>query len=184
MLLCVDIKIERKDYGNMAWFRKSKHKAPKEKSRGFFMSAGHGLYRNFFYVTGWLSFGFLKGNTVSLWRGIKQVLSFREKAERAETFEQAMYRLGLTEKDIAERYKNTRTQLFVYLSLSIAIFIYAIYISVVASLVTSVICFIIGSACLVKAISQHFWMYQIRQRRLGCSIKEYFYAQQKGTRQK
>jgi len=100
-----------------------------------------------------------------------------KKATGSETFEEAMKRLELTEADL-ERRKREFTQLFYFfLTLSIVIVCYALYVAFTGGMVTSIIAFCLAMYAMAQAFRFHFWLFQVKHRKLGCTIKEWLNAQ-------
>ncbi len=98
---------------------------------------------------------------------------------RTETFEQALKRLNLTKSDIDARYREFRRLALTFGLLFIAVLAYIGYLlsgldpavtwkAVALSVAVSLI-------ALVQFFRFHFWMFQIRRKKLGCSFKDYFF---------
>ncbi len=142
---------------------------------GFFSRAKDvgGVIFNF-RVTKWMGLDQIKRNTTGVYR-IGHAVVTPEQADYDETFEQAMQRLGLTEEILQQRRKEFTTLLFIYILAAIAIFAYSLYIVINYK---NFMGFIMGLAvtvfALVHAFRYHFWLYQIKHRKLGSSIKDWF----------
>lgn len=93
-----------------------------------------------------------------------------------QSFEQAVKQYGLTEQDIQKRMK---THLIVAICCFIAIFpvfIYALYlffakVMILPGFVALMVSFLLSA----YAFREHFNYFQMKQRRLGCSVKEWFH---------
>ena len=91
-----------------------------------------------------------------------------------ETFEEAVLRLNLTEKDLAARKKEFSNLFFIFLLISISFFAYTMFITVQYK---NVYGFILGigitALALTKTFRYHFWLTQINKRKLGLNFKEW-----------
>lgn len=98
-----------------------------------------------------------------------------QKAERIETFEEALQRLKITEEDLNQRKKEFRRLVIIYLLLSILLLAYSIYILIFNNNFGGfAIAFALTLYTIINAFKFHFWLFQIRKRKLGCTIKEWF----------
>lgn len=116
-------------------------------------------------------------NIVNTSRDYKRMLkdmSTPQQAQYSETFEQAIDRLGLTQEDIDQR-KIEFTRLFIFfIVLSIAIIGYGLYMAITGNMISALISFCISLYSLTQAFRFHFWLFQIKHKKLGCTIKEWF----------
>jgi intracellular multiplication protein IcmV len=87
-----------------------------------------------------------------------------------ESFEQAMQRLNLTEKDLQQRVHEFTRLFLICISLTLLAFIYAMYLlfhgSIRGCFVGLAITFMLGA----QAFRYHFWRFQILHRRLGVTF--------------
>lgn len=101
-----------------------------------------------------------------------------EHAEREETFEEALVRLNLSEKDIQARYSEFKRLSIIFFTLFILLLCYFIYlilgISGPVSWRAYLLTLVVMGMALAQFIRFHFWLFQIKQRKLGCSFKAYF----------
>lgn len=133
-----------------------------------------------------------------LWLGWKQISSstkdIKETAEfifnksdpkekKKETFEQAVYRLRLDEKDIHRRAMNFLRLAIFYLVFSFVLFIYAIYLFLETShLLAVAMTFALSIVLLAYAYREHFWYFQLKKRKFGCTLKEWVAFTFKGAK--
>jgi intracellular multiplication protein IcmV len=125
---------------------------------------------------------------VGKWMGVDQVKQsysqlyqitlavFRpEQAELSETFEEALIRLDLTEADIEQRRIEFTRLMIIYAFVSLAIFSYSIWIVYAyKNLLGFGMGFSITIFALTYAFRYHFWLFQIKHRKLGCSLRDWF----------
>jgi len=158
----------------MAFFRKKRETAAEQPKRSIPGSVTRGVFRTFANAPAWLGYPLLKEQSAGVFHLIKGILFRRFAASRYETFEQAMLRLNLTEQDIKQRARNIRIQFWVYTLMALLVLVYSGYLLFSSTLVAAALGFIVMCLCIMKAASMHFWLFQIKKRRLGCSMKEWF----------
>ncbi len=121
-----------------------------------------------------LGYNRLKNEAQGL-RSIAAGLTKTPEPVREESFEEALVRLNLTPQDIAKREQEFKRLVIVFSSISICVFGYFIYSltqkAVIASLGSLGIFFFL----LAQVFRYHFWLFQIRQKRLGCTFKEWLH---------
>lgn len=142
---------------------------------GFFSgikNAGGAIFN--FRVTKWVGLDQIKANSRNL-VNIGQSLITPQQANYKETFEEALVRLNITEEQIQQRRKEFTRLMVIYLGISLLIFAYSIFI---VYKYKNIMGFIMGFAltifALTHAFKYHFWIYQIKHRRLGCTLREWF----------
>lgn len=132
--------------------------------------------------------GYIVNFKVNKWFGIDQVkdssknflnlgrsVFIPQQSDHVETFEQAMQRLNITEAELKQRQKEFTRLMIVYLLISIAIFCYSIYIVVEhKNLMGFMMGFAVTLYSLTYVFRYHFWIYQIKNKKLGCTLREWF----------
>ena len=98
------------------------------------------------------------------------------------TFEECMQHYNLTEDDIKKRMKNSRIVAIICLSLSICMTVYMFYLFVRHLPLSAIICAVLTLVLLAYAFREHFNYFQMKQRRLGCTFKDWFAATFKGKK--
>lgn len=91
-----------------------------------------------------------------------------------ESFEEALLRLNLTEADVQLRTKEFSRLAIIFMLMAAASFIYSIYNAAVGSISGFLLGFVVTLIVLCRAIYFHFWLFQLKHRKLGCSLKEWF----------
>lgn len=123
----------------------------------------------------WMSLSYLK--TVSSQTGsILTKLVVPKKATRVETFEQALERLNLTEADLEQRKKEFTQFVWLFLGIAFIIIAYAIYMIFKGYPIVGLISFCISLYALSQAFHFHFWLFQMKHRKLGCTLQEWFHS--------
>ena len=98
------------------------------------------------------------------------------KAKHHETFEEAIERLGLTDKDIAERMKSFRFQARIIAIVALALLSYAIYLFTADYFIAGFIAILVTGVAVSLAVKEHFRYFQMKQRRLGCTLGQWLKA--------
>lgn len=89
------------------------------------------------------------------------------------TFEEAMQYYGLTEADIKKRMHISLQITIVCLALSILMIGYSVYLFITALPLSAFVCVILTWLLWAYAFREHFNYFQMKQRRLGCTFKEW-----------
>ena len=97
-----------------------------------------------------------------------------EEAIREESFEEALERLQLTEADIVKQEKNFQRLFLIFFGATVGIFIYAFSMLMLHAYVASLASFGLTAFLLAQTFRYHFWWFQMKHRKLGCSLKEWF----------
>lgn len=120
----------------------------------------------------WFDWNRLKISTIYLMKGIKHFFVIQQQA--GESFEAATQRLKLTEADLVTRKKGLLRLSLIMLAFACIMFFYAIYLLVMGSPMGGILALVVMLIALVLAFRYHFWCFQIQQRKLGCSINDWF----------
>lgn len=129
-------------------------------------------------VDRWMSYDYVKGTTQRTMDVVRDTFT-PEYAEFQETFEEALVRMNLTEQDLADRVREFTFMCRFNLLLTLLVLSYTVYMALFGSFIASLIALCLSFWCAVQAFRYHFWVFQIRQRRLGCTFKEWFDAEMK-----
>lgn len=91
-----------------------------------------------------------------------------------ESFTEVVKRLKLSPDDVLARKQGLFRITILMLFIAFLLFCYAVYQLFHGWLLGTILSFIIMSLALVLAFRYHFWYFQIKQQRLGCTIREWF----------
>ncbi len=138
------------------------------KKRGFF----RGLTSTFFDVPRWVNAKQYIETNRTLYTRIKDVFRI-SKAQREETFEAAMYRLKLTEKDLQERAQANQRAIIILLSFIGVLCLYGFFLIFQGAVAGAFIVLAVIALSAVRAFQYSFWNFQIKNRKLGCSFKDW-----------
>lgn len=134
--------------------------------------------------TRWAGTDHLKENA-SVIKNLARSIFRRNKGEdagRVESFEQALQRLGMSEQDLQKRMNNSKIIVAFAGSLAFLVFLYMFYMFLHHSVLSGIVCLVLTIVLLSYAVREHFNLFQMRQRRLGCTLKEWFNYTVKGSK--
>jgi intracellular multiplication protein IcmV len=129
--------------------------------------------KTFFNPRGWLGYDTLKTSSLGLWVILKDLFTVAEPA-RQETFEVALKRLNLTEEDLKKsaRFYTILTAIFVVLgSISFLFCFYFLFYH--QTLSGCMLAIATAAVFFAQAFRYHFWLFQIKHRKLGCTLEEW-----------
>jgi len=96
------------------------------------------------------------------------------KAEREESFQQAMDRLDIEDKDLRTRLKEFLFLVAVFLIVAMLLFIYTVHLVMQLHFRAAAMALGATFLSLSLAIRYDFWRFQIKQQKLGCTLREWF----------
>ena len=140
---------------------------------GFWSGLKKGV-KPFVDVSSWLNLDQLKnyGKSIS---DIGKSLFIAQKASRNETFEAALKRFNLSEAELQKKAEDLHKLSVIFSVFAVCLLAYFIYLLVThGSIMAIIVTLVLSSVIFAKAFSYHFWVFQIKKRRLGCSLQEWF----------
>jgi intracellular multiplication protein IcmV len=130
--------------------------------------------KTFFNPLGWLGYNELKNNSKIIWSTVKKIGEVEEPT-RTETFEEATQRFELTEVEVKQISENYLMYAIILVILAAFAFGGGVVFLIAYGKFSA---FILATACtailLSYAISFHFWHFQIKHRKLGCTFAEWW----------
>lgn len=126
-----------------------------------------------FQVRTWFDWERVKGFTLYLGNGIKR-LFIPQQVTKVESFDAAMTRLRISNADLLLKQKALFRLSMVMVCAASLILIYAGYHLYHGAYKATIISLVVMLIALVLAFRYHFWYFQIKQRKLGCSFQEWF----------
>lgn len=121
----------------------------------------------------WIGYDSLKTQTNSIWDLMRGMFT-PARPTRTETFEAAMKRLDLTEKDLKATMQTYRYFLWIFLALSGLSLLFGIFLLIAYLTFAG---FILGCVVSIFFLSQafrySFWLFQMKNRKLGCTFEEW-----------
>lgn len=127
-----------------------------------------------FKFSQWLGLDQVKENGRTI-RGLYQdIYSTEKKQSGPETFEQAMARFGLSEADLAKKKSVARRFAYGFFLGGCPIFVYSMYLLFTGSPLSAFASFALAFLLWAYAFRESFHLYQMKQRRLGCTLSQWF----------
>ncbi len=127
-------------------------------------------------VPKWVDYQQLVKNNRSIFSFIKKFF-IPEQAKIQESFEEALSRLKLTSADLMQRRKEFSRLMWIWIFLFLINIAYSIYLLHHHSYRGFYPCLGISIIILTQVFRYHFWLFQIKQRRLGCSFRNWLNGQ-------
>lgn len=125
-------------------------------------------------VPKWIDYQQLVKNNRSIFGFIKKFF-IPDHAKTQESFEEALIRLKLTSADLMQRTKEFTRLLWIWIFLFFVSVSYSVYLLLyIHSLRGFFPCLGICIIILTQVFRYHFWLFQIKQRRLGCNFHDWF----------
>jgi intracellular multiplication protein IcmV len=140
------------------------------------------IVKQIFNVRAWLDYDRLKSFTVYLVAGFQRMFIPQQRTDQGESFEAAIARLNLNAQEL--RAKQTALYRLSILMCTAAsfIFIYAMYQLYYGGYRAVVVSLVLMLVALVLAFRYHFWYFQIKARKLGCSLSDWYRQGLKGDK--
>ena len=130
--------------------------------------------KTFFDPTAWLGWNELSSYNQVIGGTLKTTFT-PDETRRTETFEQALQRLRVTEADLQETAKRYQLYRLIFLLLSIgSLLVGFYYLFAFKTLAGLVLAIAVASLFGAQAFRYDFWYFQIKQRKLGCTVDEWW----------
>lgn len=97
-----------------------------------------------------------------------------KKTKLTESFDEAQKRMKLTDEALVSRGRALLRLSILMTAIGVFLFCYAIYHFIYGTVHAGIFALALTSLSLVYALRYHFWYFQIKTRRLGCTLKEWF----------
>ncbi len=96
-----------------------------------------------------------------------------EQATTQESFDQALARLRVTEADLTQRIKEFTRLLWIWIVLLIVCIAYSLHLLTEHALRGFFPCLGLSFVILTQVFRYHFWIFQVKHRRLGCTFRDW-----------
>lgn len=128
--------------------------------------------RHFLNVRRWMAYDYLKNNAKTIYKQGSQVFA-GSKAQKPESFNQAVDRLHLNDKDLQVRFDNCRKTFYLFATIASALALYTLYMLIRHSFAGALLGAAVTTLIGLHAFKYHFWMFQIKHKKLGCTFNEW-----------
>lgn len=140
------------------------------------------IFKRIFNVRAWADWDRVKAFTVYLLNGIKKYFVPQGDQGKGESFAAAKARLNLTDEELLSKQQGLFRLSVLMVTVAVLLLGYSVYHVFCGSFRAVVVSCVVMVISLVLAFRYHFWYFQIKERKLGCSIAEWFKHGLKGER--
>lgn len=141
---------------------------------GLFRTVSKGVSSGF-RINRWLGTDRIKASTQSVRKLAKAaVKTEQEEAIAGKSFEEVLRHYNMTEDDLKKRIDQGNKIILFCLGGSVLSFAYMIYQFSSQEIIAGIVCGMLTLLMLAYAFREHFNIFQMKQRRLGCTMKEWF----------
>lgn len=129
----------------------------------------------FFNPRAWGDYDRSKAISLFFLEMIERFFVIRGKNKKnTESFDRAAAKFDLDEKALEAKAEGLKRLSYSLVGMAVFLVLYTFYQLFFGSFRGAIIAFIEVGIALVLAFRYHFWHYQIKQRKLGCSVKEWY----------
>lgn len=125
-------------------------------------------------VRKWSDYDRLKSFTLYLGEGFRKMFIPQGARKKKVSFHEAVARMKLTEKDLKIKKRALLRLSILMCIMAIGIMAYSGYHFYYGFYKAALVSIVISMLGFVLAFRYHFWYFQIRERKLGCSFMEWF----------
>lgn len=134
----------------------------------------------FVNVTYWVNYDEHKSTWSKLLASVTSLLFPTLEPKRKETFEQAVQRMNISERGLATRQKQCLSFAVLFFIAGVILLVYTASLLLNKEFAASFLGIGVTSLVFTYAFRYHFWYFQIKNRRLGCSLAEWWSSKLKG----
>lgn len=124
-------------------------------------------------IRAWADWDRVKAYTEYLVNGVSRMVSPSE-AKSGESFKAAQIQYNLSDAELLTKQKALWRLSVFMLIMAVGLFIYLIYQLILGNFLAAFVSFFVVLIALALAFRYHFWYFQIKNRKLGCTFKEWF----------
>lgn len=121
----------------------------------------------------WSDWSRVKSGGQYIVTGAKQVFIPNPKRP-VESFSEAQRRMKLTDENLASRGRALWLISILMLVMSVALFCYSIYHFIFGTIHSAILTLSLSAIALAFAFKYNFWYFQITQRKLGCTFRDWY----------
>ncbi|MFC3909586.1 type IVB secretion system protein IcmV [Legionella dresdenensis] len=133
------------------------------------------LLKAIFDFRRWIDYERIRAFSLYLLGGFKKMfIPSPQNKGNAQSFEQAAAAQKLTEEDITARQAGLYRLAILMILMAILVFGYTVFQLINENYKATLISMIVGFIALVLAFRYHFWYFQLKKRKLGCSLREWY----------
>lgn len=136
-------------------------------------SASYRVLSRIFAIKEWFDWARLKSFNIAFKTTLLNLLVLK-KNTHSESFNTAVKKLDLTDEDLLLKQKSLLNLSRLMLFVALVILLYTGYQLFYGSYSAAIVSFIIMLLAVTFAFRYHFWYFQIKQKKLGCTFHEWF----------
>ncbi|CEK11710.1 type IVB secretion system protein IcmV [Legionella hackeliae] len=140
------------------------------------------ILKRIFNVRAWIDFDRVRAFTAYLVAGFQKMFIPQQQTGQGESFEAAIARMNLSEQDLQAKQSALYRLSLLMSAAAVCIFGYAVYHLFYGTYRALIVSLVLVLVALVLAFRYHFWYFQIKERKLGCSISEWYREGLKGDK--
>jgi intracellular multiplication protein IcmV len=137
------------------------------------------LFNRIINIPSWIDWDRTKSLSLYL-LDVFQKLIVLKKAGASTSFEAVTKQLNLSDEDLLQRQKGLLRMSLLMLLIAFLIFFYDMYLFIVGGYLGGLLGLVLMLIALTLAFRYHFWYFQIKHRKLNCSLKEWYKQGLKG----
>lgn len=131
------------------------------------------IFRSILNIRAWIDWDRLKSFTLYLKNGFLRLFLPRQ-TPVVESFEEAKNKLKLSDSELIIKQNALLRLSLVMLAFATFVLVYAGYQFFYGTFKAGIVSLVVTLIALVLAFRYHFWYYQIKNRKLGCTFNEWF----------
>lgn len=131
------------------------------------------LFNRIFNVRAWIDWDRIKAGGQYIEAGAKKIF-VPAPSRPVETFDEAQHRLKLSEADLAARARVLYRMSVMMACLAVCLFLYVFYHIVYGTWHAALLTFALTLLASAMGFRYHFWYFQIKSRKLGCTVREWY----------
>lgn len=126
-----------------------------------------------FNVRAWFDWDRVKSFTLFLVDGVKRLFIVQEHVQ-SDSFNEAQKQFKLTDADLLLKQKALWRLSMIMLTVAFLIFGYSMYHFIFGALKAGIVSLVVMMIALALAFRYHFWYFQIKKQKLGCTFNEWY----------
>lgn len=138
------------------------------------------IFNNIFRFRYWADWDRTKSSIAYLFNGFKRFF-IPVDIQGGLNFVEAKNRFNLSDTELHAKQKGLQRLSFLMLFIALSVIGYMLYLLIIASYQAALIALVVVTFALVLSFRYSFWAFQIKQRKLGCTVEEWYQALFKGN---
>jgi intracellular multiplication protein IcmV len=133
------------------------------------------FFASIYNFKAWIGYKDIVSGASAVTNSIKVITNMDStKGYQPELFEDALVRLNLTEADVENLKSGYFRNFLVFLTVGLILAIYSIYRFYMGQWLSGWISMLLMTVIFLFSLSSHFWYFQIKHRKLGCTLTEWY----------